>query len=110
MRKLTLEKAMGICLELWEWCAETGKAKEDWPGWEEYGGMERDCPLCEYGTQRKGEDERCSICPIRAKYSKGDGLACYRTAYASWNASIRPATMRKYAKLFLAQLQEINNC
>ena len=34
--KLTREEAIDKSIELWEWCAETGEHKNDWPSWEKY--------------------------------------------------------------------------
>ena len=48
--KLTKKKALEIAIELWEWIVDNpGKYKREWPGWDEYGGMLFECPLCQRG-------------------------------------------------------------
>ena len=55
--RLTREKALRICRDLWIWMAQEKKSgldhKKDWPGWEKYGEMKADCPCCEYNHRQK---------------------------------------------------------
>ena len=78
---LTRRLSLTICRELWVWLAQTGvSSKSKWLGWDKYGRMINDCPLCER-IGFKGYDSRgrfsmaCVdkpwLCPI--KWPKGDG-------------------------------------
>ena len=95
--KLTKKKAIQISKELWAWLAETGNEKEDWPGWEEYGRMQDDCPLCEYVSDKN----HCSSCPL------GVDVDCYGRGFWDWEMAETETDKKKYAKLFLEQLQEL---
>lgn len=106
--RLTRKKAIALCIELWEWLAETGKRKDDWPGWKKYGYVYLLCFFCEYGQQRrqknKSQKSLCIVCPLyQLKPPKG----CYSSAYKKWADAITPRSRKKYAKLFLAQIKEI---
>ena len=107
--KLTRKKAIEICIELWIWLAETGKSKEDWDGWERYGNMMCDCPLCEYSKQKVGLGYyRCKPCPI-TKQVGGDGSVedCWKFGFKDWDNVKTERTRKKYAKIFLERLLEI---
>lgn len=59
---LTKQKTLDICAELWDWLAEdSSRKKEAWPGWEEYGKFDCNCPCCEYDEQnfkpQRGNDQ-----------------------------------------------------
>ena len=94
--KLTKKKAIKISRELWDWLAETGEeSKADWHGWEKYGKMHDDCALCEYVRTREG----CISCPL--------GQDCYGTYFGNWYKARKPETRKKYAALFVKQLEEL---
>jgi len=108
---LTRKKAIELCIELWEWCAKTGKRKEEWPGWEKwketYGdALMSDCWFCQYDYQqriryRKSIDDDCKYCPL-----KGTGtFKCLRLAYGKWEDAITPRIRKKCAALFLKQIK-----
>lgn len=105
--KLTRKKAIKLSIELWEWMAEKEERyKDDWPKWKEFGGMENNCPLCEY-VGHEGTKMNCPKCPL------GWGMYGCEEAdhsmYREWKESIwqiKP-TRKKYAGLFLAQLKEL---
>lgn len=105
--KLSRKKAIELCIELWTWLAKTGKKKEDWPKWEEYGyDIYGDCWFCEYDEQQIGRfhGDNCSYCPLvrklRMTCSDDD---CFYTKY---RISRTPKTRKKYAKLFLEQIKQ----
>lgn len=74
---ITERKALEICRDLWTWCAETGRHKNAWPGWEQHGGMPHErgddepdfepmlntCPCCEY-AKGEGSEQNCMLCPL----------------------------------------------
>lgn len=101
MMRLTLKNAIKWTKELWAWLAETGKRKEDWPEWEKYGEMAADCFLCEYAN-RHGHG--CSVCPYdrRFGYCSNEG-----TYFNLWDNSVTAEDRKKYAALFLKQLEEL---
>lgn len=122
--RLTKKKAIKITIELWTWLATTGSEdKGSWPGWRKYGRMFRSCPLCEYGNQRKQARKRykkfnplnvCRACPFFIQY--GRCIKCYGgtimwaagpSYYGKWNRSGTTKTRKKYAKLFLNQIKEL---
>lgn len=100
--RLTKKKALDITIELWEWIEKTGnKYKENWPGWEKYGEMEYDCPLCEYAFH-----PACKKCPLQL----GERGCISSTAYGNWaNEVISKSKYKEYAGLFLEQLKEIRD-
>lgn len=110
--KLTEKKAIKISIELWEWLAETGKHKHEWQGWEKYGRMSNNCPLCQYRQVKGGEYSiDCSVCPYYQTFGRcytreGDDTQC-ATLYEKWDSSESPKTRKKYASLFLAQLKQL---
>jgi hypothetical protein len=76
--RLTKEKALEMCVELWSWLAENPtKEKSDWPGWEgkKKEGYWNGCPCCEWMTRNYPDwkwagprewEERCiDSCPIK---------------------------------------------
>ena len=69
--KLTRTEAIDYSIELWEWLAETGKHKEDWPKWDKFGRVDSECFLCEYDTYNhavlKAKKDDC-ICPYNDKF------------------------------------------
>lgn len=113
--KLTKEKAVDIAIELWTWLAETGEeSKHNWPGWEIYGGMYMDCPLCDYTSRYSGGI--CMGCPIklivnRNEFKKHLTFECEEKAtlgYSKWLDDEATAEDRmKYARQFLNKLKKI---
>ena len=95
--KLTAKEAVELSIDLWEWLAETGKEKEDWPEWKWNGGkyshINSDCFLCEYA------DGGCAACPYGKCYDIGD-------PFERWDLSGKNQK-KKYAKQFVKQLKEI---
>jgi len=104
--KLKLKDAKRIAIELWAWCEETGKKKEDWPDWEKYGRMFSCCPLCEYAIQFfDGEGGYCMHCPYCKVYER---CTNFGTSYENWRLSKADREDRKYyAGKFLAQLKTL---
>lgn len=105
--KLTRKKAIELCIELWTWCMETGKQKEDWPKWDEYGNAMSYCWFCEYDNQMRTQCKRnrltCGYCPF---VTSGLGV-CRNTYFENWANAKTPRTRKKYAKLFLAQIKTL---
>jgi len=108
--RLTRKRAIELCIELWEWLAETGREKEDWPRWEEFGDILSHCWLCEYDRRqciryhRLGEDWYCYYCPYNKKFGRCDENS--NTLYSSWSRQDNEEGSKKYAKLFLAQIKQ----
>ncbi len=99
--RLTKKKAIGICIELWEWLAKTGKTKWDWPGWAHYGPISRKCPFCALYWDKV---KNCRGCPI----SDGTFRNCViNTPYGDWASAQNIRTHKKYAKLFLEELRSL---
>ena len=101
--RLTRKKAIEISKELWAWLAETGKLKHKWPKWEEYGDMAEDCPLCEYQDRKRHHAEDCPDCPLMQTM----GCYCWSTYFGLWEHSDNHVERKKYAKLFLEQLETL---
>lgn len=105
--RLTKKKAIELSIELWTWLAETGKEKEDWPSWEQYGETTCECFLCEY-SDRHPTAVNPYVCYASCPYYQRFGC-CYRDKepYDLWLCAKTARTRKKYAKLFLEQLQTL---
>ena len=101
--RLTRERAIKLSIELWEWLAESGGEKGEWPEASKYwgDGEQRYCPLCDYDNQFAGAS--CSHCPIVKVYEDG----CHSVAFGHWTKAKTPEKRKKYAKLFLEQLRTL---
>lgn len=109
--RLTRTDAIKISKELWTWLAETGSNdKEDWLGWDKYGRMWAACALCEYANQRLGfkEGEACQYCPYYMKFGfcQADDVEAL-SPYDRWEGEETHKDRKKYAKLFLEQLETL---
>jgi len=110
--KLTKRKAIEKSIELWEWCAESGKEKEYWIGWERNGGKYKDmlfdCFLCELFNNLK-----CSACPYYIRYGRctrsmlGLDSASPKLLFERWYGARTQSAKKKYAKQFLKQLKAL---
>ena len=100
--KLTREQAIDLSIELWEWCAKTGKQKHRWFKWKEFGVIEGHCFLCEYQEQEAPNGTNCTNCPFMEKSD-----SCYDTYFADWCKAKNVEERKKYAALFLEQLKEL---
>ena len=104
--RLSRKKAIALCIELWEWLAETGEEwKADWPGWKKYGNIcWSHCWFCEYSNRKLKNDTgvECRECPL-----SGKDFECDRLYYGEWKAAKTPHARKKYAKLFLEQIKSI---
>ena len=108
--KLTAKKAVELSIELWEWVAETGGEKGEWPEWKINGGkypfVTMWCFLCKYTFYPKSFwDSECNAkCPYYGKYG-----ICYKDGgiYRKWEDAQTKPTKKKYAQQFLEQLKEI---
>ncbi len=102
--RLTKKKAIELSIEQWEWLAETGKYKSEWPGWEKYGNVFFGCFLCARHLEEEGSD--CQTCPLYKEYGYcSDG----KSHFAAWDKAKTESTRKKYAKLFLEQLKGLTN-
>ena len=88
--RLTKKKAVEITKELWEWCAETGGYKLDWPNWKEYGEFGSYCPLCEYDARHK---DTCRECPLADLWTRKLGGHCMHdgSPYKLWLWTFAPS-------------------
>ncbi len=109
--KLTRKKAIELCIELWTWLAETGGAKIQWPGWEKYRYIYLHCFFCEYSKQKKESSafNRKGICAYCPLYKQFGLKGCYhpKCAFYDWKSVFDPDDCKKYAKLFLGQIETI---
>lgn len=103
--RLTKKKAWQLTVELWDWLAETGKQKEEWPMWAALGEYAADCPLCEY-TYRGGR-HGCDFCilgdPIEQK-----GV-CLGAGFSDWQGAAdygNVEEMKRAAKIFADRIRE----
>ena len=103
--RLTKKKSMEICIELWTYLEETGNEKEDWSGWEKYGEMRDQCPLCEYNQQHYDEDSVACNCPLA--WPPFNGCCDPPSEFRNWNNVAHQADRKRFAKAFLKQLKEI---
>ena len=101
--RLTRKKSIQICIELWTWLAETGRQKTGWPGWGKYGRMSCGCPFCEY-AERKHGFASCDDCPYFEKFKSCDSDDA---PYEKWFDAETLTQRKKYAKAFLAQLEQL---
>ncbi len=102
--RLTEKKAIDLSIELWEWLAETGERKGDWPGWEKCGVMYASCPICEYDEQQ--DTGSCDSCPYYRRFGQCQDYS-ELTPFDKWEKAETPRTRKKYAKLFLKQLYQL---
>ena len=105
---LTRKKTIELCIEVWQWCMETGRRKEQWPRWKEFGDIASHCWFCEYDNRRRKRENEdglssCGRCPLQSI----DIAHCSLTVYKKWNNAITIKDRKKYAKLFLEQIKTI---
>ena len=103
--KLTEIESVKKTIELWEWAAETGKRKWDWPEWVWNGGqyaeVANDCFLCKYVKDQHAD---CWACPYCKKYGH---CMSKNSPYRRWVHAKTIRTKKKYATEILEQLKEI---
>lgn len=97
---LTKRRALEICIELWDWLAQTANPhKCDWPGWQKYGQMHNGCPCCQYATEVTPVPGKiCVACPLLTLWpTNGLGFCCcaYSSPYNRWQ---RNRGESKYAR------------
>ena len=106
--RLSKKKAIELCIELWTWCALTGKPKEDWPRWKEFGYVINHCWFCKWDNRQRKRynfrEKSCHYCPIYKEF----GFLCLHKNcfYERWENAKTPRTRKKYAKLFLEQIKQ----
>ena len=99
--RLTRKKAIEITEELWTVLAETGgTSKRDVLEALGYGEMRSSCSLCEYAW-RKGN---CRNCPYYQKFSQ---CVNFGAPFRNWMLSETIEPRKKYAHLFLEQLNQL---
>ena len=106
--RLTRKKSIELCIELWTWCAKTGKRKHSWLGWKEYSILAAsDCWFCEYSKRRKKQcgGDTCQYCPLK----QIEISHCKKSYYKEWNIAITMKARKKYAKLFLEQIKSLRS-
>lgn len=111
-KRLTRKKAIELCIELWTWCAKTGRPKEEWPEWEKweaiYGSIRNKCWFCAYDRyqsdryQSYHDDRICTYCPLdRAIQTE----LCGQPYYPKYRKAKTRKTRKKYASLFLEMIK-----
>lgn len=113
MQELERREAIVLSIELWSWLKETGRKKEDWPGWDRHGGEHSintcsQCFLCEY-TARKNKvlfptPVSCNGCPFKEMFGY---CADEGTYYSRWGRAKTPADRSYLAGQFLSLLKEV---
>ena len=106
--KLTRKKAIELCIELWTWCAETGRVKRNWPRWKEFMTKEEadDCNHCWFCFYDNTKSGNCTHCPLGAIYSHCN-LKYGKCEFYHWMQAITTGQRKKYAKLFLEQIKSL---
>lgn len=104
--KLTKEQAIDYSIELWEWLAKTGKQKEEWSRWKEFGEIDCDCFLCEYNGKKcnKAGHRICTKCPYYEAYNY---CTTRGAPFEEWMWAGTKRSRKECAKLFLEQLKEL---
>lgn len=117
------KEAVRLSIKLWEWLAETGLLKYEWPEWKTNGGQYDEqfyhCFMCTYDSDLNSEyciGERCAYCPYYQHY----GIRCYDPTqpYSRWEDPLADATghipinyveknRKMFAAQFLRQLKEV---
>ena len=96
MQELTEKRALEICRDLWDHLADNPEMeKYEWPGWNEVGDMQSDCPCCEYA------DSNCTECPLLYYWpEKGDALPCLRptSPFSRWGGAELSYSRTMFAK------------
>jgi hypothetical protein len=101
MEKLTKRQAIKRSIELWAWLAETGKNKNAWLGWKNYGNIKCNCFLCEY-SWNSAKKKGCSYsCPLKLK----TGIACIDGVLDKWIWEKDIEKKKGYARELLEQLK-----
>jgi len=80
-------EALELTVELWEWLAETGKSKPDWPRFEEIKSFRSYCPLCELGLRSMRGENPCAACVMYGcwgTYVKSCSTFARRGVYDLW--------------------------
>lgn len=117
MKQLIKEKAIELCIELWTWCAQTGKSKIEWPGWETYkeyiGTYDLAyfsyCWFCLYGIRKENESVSpfgkhvCSHCPLYEKF----GHCTSMLSYDAWSEATTDEERKIRATIFLSDMKMI---
>lgn len=110
--KQTKREALNTWLELWTWLAKNpNKEKGNWPGWDNLGYMECDCPACNHNDVSENGD--CSLCilswtvPISSDYKEIGICTSKGTEFCTWsNKAIVGSPERTEAALAIVKLCE----
>lgn len=117
MFRLTRRKAIDFFRELWQFLAETGKEKTDWPRWKYNSGdiptMAWDCPLCEYANRWKDKNPSQRDCRCYKGKCLIDWPECIcilsdNSLYKRWQGSGSIIERKKLAKMIF-ELPETKN-
>ncbi len=99
--KLTKKKAIKLSKEKWIDLAKTGdECIPNWYDKDRYGEMANDCALCEYALLPAGGS--CKQCPYFKKFG-----GCMGSYFLKWTLADTPEDRKRYAALFLKQLEEL---
>lgn len=114
LERLSVKRAVKLSIELWKFLSQTGCQKYEWYKWQNNGGqyphIHFNCFLCELNHRREVRHHKqisevgCPYCPYYLKYGRctTDGFP-----FKKWADSFLTDARAKYAKQFLAQLEEI---
>ncbi len=107
--ELTLDQALDICIEWWEWLTKTGLCKYQWPKVNLYPQFTLECPLCEYTVSHGGRPSKhCKPCPYFKHFRHRCVSQRRNYTYIQWaEAEEGSAKRKRYAAKFLAELKAI---
>lgn len=110
---MTKLEALERSLELWQWCAETGKEKMEWPEWKnKYNGLDRpecDCFLCEWimFDSHYGAFFCWKACPIVWTENRGDRCdMSFDSPYCRWEHAETDDDRKPFAAEIVKLLEE----
>lgn len=114
--RLTRKKAIELCILLWTWLAETGRLKEDWPGWKKYKDIWEEledacwCWFCLYTNRKQRKPQHLSDCKIVCPYYEIHGFcaAGWKNPFHNWFNARNNEDRKKYAKLFRDQIKKLS--
>lgn len=106
--RLSRKKAIKLCIEVWSWCAETGRIKKNWPRWKDFMTKKEayDCHYCWFCLYDSKKGNSCKNCPLTEIYGHCNILTGGCEFYY-WNRATTISARKKYAKLFLGQIRSI---
>ncbi len=106
-KRFTRKSAIRLCIELWTWCAQTGRHKNNWPKWPtirtDYNRkFTATCPFCEYVKRIPPINVACESCPYKQVFGY-----CWEGPFHSWGYFSSRRIKSLMADAFLKQLKTL---